>query len=87
MSFGPLQLATHSSRNSQTRVNIGEETAWVLLYLLDVEAIAGVDTVRHDASLEGALNAAKRFAVPVLGTDGVWESNAASLISAVCFRD
>jgi hypothetical protein len=39
-------------------VHVGEEAAGVLLDLAHVEAVAGVDTVHHDASLEGALDAA-----------------------------
>lgn len=57
-------------------MDIREETSGVLLDLLDVEAIARVDAVSDDTSLEGAPQAANAVAATLGNLNRVGESNA-----------
>lgn len=70
-----VELATHGTRERQRRVGVGVEGRRVVLDLLNVETIAGVDTVGEKTRLEGALEAAD--AVLAALARGVGERDAA----------
>jgi len=69
------ELSANSSRNSQARVSISEETAGVLFDLADVESVSGILSVGQQASLEGTLLAANAAANTIANINGVGESN------------
>lgn len=67
-------LATDGTGDGLAGVDIGEESRGLVLDLLDVETLAGVDTVVDNAGLEGTLKAADSVDVAIL-THGVGESD------------
>lgn len=70
------ELATGRAGDGEAGVDVGEEGRGVLLDLLDVEAIARVNAVGDNTSLEGAPQAADAVHATIADIDRVGEGNA-----------